>query len=477
MTYLAPKKNEINKLLLAYLLIEEKFGTGKEKHMLRMTRGCPLGLEYLAAALERDRNTTVDILDQRITPFTPAELVKKLEKERYGAVGFYICTDPELEKRAEHTIRYIRERMDIPIIAGGPPFNVRPVLEAGCNMICHGEGERAAAEMLDALEKKIDRQAVRGITYLENGEEKRTPARALIDDLDSLPLPRRDREAAGKYYALGNPNMRRPYFSVLASRGCPMNCAYCSAPGMWRRKIRYRSPEGVLDEIGFLVRDFGGRYLSFRDDIFGVKSEWLEEFCGGMIRRNMPVRWICNMHPSIPREGVEETIGLLARAGCDTLHFGIQSGDPDILKRINRKPEEIPLLREKIAAAKKNGMLTFLEFIVGLPGETGETVQRSIEYAFSIRPAFVAVYSLGILKGAELHEEYELKNRPVTSMSREAIGRQVRLFRRRYMLNPRTVASLLLYVLRHNPLWLLTALKVISQGATMTGLGWKRKTF
>lgn len=459
------------------MLIEERYGLGKEKYLLRMTRGSPLGLKYLAAVLSEQRNIHSDILDERLHPFSREDLLKIVRDGGYDTVGFYLCSEPELEKKAVETIAYLRRESDIPIIAGGPPFETFPVLKAGCDMICHGEGESAILDMIDVLEGRRSAGEIDGISYLQEGREVRTGARSYIESLDDIPFPRRDKASVMKYFCLGNPNMRRPYISIVAARGCPMNCAFCNTHEMWGRKTRYRSPDNVIEEIEFTVNEFGARYLAFRDDIFGVKRKWLEEFCEKMIAKTFPIRWCCNQHPLLPAENHEEVISLMSRAGCDTLHYGIQSGDEEILERINRKPVELKLLKEKIATAKKYGMLTFLEFIVGLPGESESSMKKSLNYAFEAMPAYVTFYSLGILKGSQIEKDYTLANMPVTSLSDAQIDTWVRTSRRKYMLNIKTLLYLFRYVIAHNPLWLFQALRVIPQGLSMLGIGRKWKTF
>ena len=467
----------MRRILLVNFLVEEKLGSGKEKHLLRMSRGEPLGLMYLASVFKLERNIEADILDERIVPFSADGLAEIIDRGGYDALGIYLCTDPDLEKKAARIIETVRGRTSVPIIAGGPPFEAEPILKAGCDMVCNGEGERTALDMLDVIEGKRGRDSTPGISYIEGGSVIETPPRAPVEDLDSIPFPTRSRSAAGKYFALGNINMRRPYFSVVASRGCPMNCAYCSSTTMWGRQIRHRSPANVLEEISMLVSDCKARYIAFRDDIFGGNGDWNEEFCLGMIDRKYPVGWVCNMHPSLPRRDAEARMRLLRRAGCDTVHFGIQSADPEILKSINRKPEEPLLLKEKIVAAKKQGMLTFVEFIVGLPGETRDSVARSVDFAFESRPDFIAVYSLGILKGSPLYDLQKARSRPLTELTKAEIDGCVHSFRRKYMTNPRTVINLVRYVLKNNPKWLITALFSLYQIFTMLGVNSKRKTF
>lgn len=466
----------MRKVLFVYLLVEERFGSGIEKHALRLSKGAPLGFEYLSSVLLKERYIYVEILDERIFPFTPASLLKKIKDEKFDLVGLYLCTEPELEKKAIHTIRILTAGSDVPIIAGGPTFATTPVLQAGCDIICNGEGEQTILQIIDFLENRIDKREVKGISYIEGGKEVRTSPQPLIENLDDIPFPIRDKRTVMKYNYIGNPNMRFPYISMIASRGCPMNCMFCNTADIWGKKLRFRSCNNVIGEIESLVREYGPCYLAFRDDIFGVKQNWLIEFCEKLIEKKLPVRWVCNQHPLIPRTDCEKVISLMAKAGCDTLHYGVQSADEEILKRINRNPVELDLLKDKLNAAKKAGILTFIDFIIGLPGETENSIKKNIEYTSKVRPGFVTYYSLEILPGTQLEKEYIQKNRQITSITNEQIDKWIRVCRRKYMLNPLTIISLLSYVLRHNPRWIFSALRVIPQAASMIGFGRKWKT-
>ena len=133
---------------------------------------------------------------------------------------------------------------------------------------------------------------------MADGRLVKHPPQPLIRDLDSIPFPKRTRDEVMKSYDYHLLSMRLPYISMITSRGCPYKCSFCASGNFWENRLRLRTPANVVTEIEEAQREFGIRFVSFKDDVFGLKRRWLEAFCDAMIESGNGVKWSCIMHMS-----------------------------------------------------------------------------------------------------------------------------------------------------------------------------------
>ncbi|GAI51503.1 unnamed protein product, partial [marine sediment metagenome] len=117
----------------------------------------------------------------------------------------------------------------------------------------------------------------------KNGKVVINQLRPLISDLDSLPMP--------AYHLL--PMDKYPYHQMLGSRGCPYNCIFCASPEFWRRKVRFRSYKLVVDEIEYLIKNYGLKEFDFKDDVLFLNKKWTRNLCNELLKRNIDIRWNC----------------------------------------------------------------------------------------------------------------------------------------------------------------------------------------
>jgi radical SAM superfamily enzyme YgiQ (UPF0313 family) len=205
--------------------------------------------------------------------------------------------------------------------------------------------------------------------------------RELISDLDVLPFP--------AYHLL--PDFPRRYTlpifsyptspntSIISSRGCPYACSYCDR-SVFSRGFRFNSPEYILEHVALLNRRYGIRHVFFYDDLFTFDRKRVAEFCELKEKKGITVTYNC-----IARlEHVDqELLALLKRSGCWQVNFGIESGDPEVLKK-HRKFYELDEVGQKLQMVKKGGMRVKGLFMVGLPGEDEAAIRRTIDYALSL---------------------------------------------------------------------------------------------
>lgn len=460
------------KAIFVYLLQEGTDFLVESRWEHRLKRMPQLGFQYLAASL-KEKGVDSEIFDQTLHVFTVDDLIDRVNASADIFVGFYTSTG--MKSIVSHYVRQFREKKcNVKILVGGPgSVDAEHYLMAGCDVVCHGESERTINEIVDCFQEDRSMETISGISYLSNGVFQTTKPRELIDDLDSLPYPERGLVPLKHYYNHFIFNMRLPFVSMIASRGCPNKCSYCYSHVHWGNRYRKRSPQNVIGEIDHLVKEYGVRYINFKDDIFGLEIKWLREFCELLIGRKYDLTWWCILHPFSLKNDVEEMLDLMKEAGCVTITFGLQSADPQVLVNVNRKPGEPKALTKLMAAAKRKGFLTILEMIFGLPGETEESIHRSIRYIADIGPHYLECFALSRLEGSDLQIEFQ--NRKVCDLSEEEVRKWARVALRRHYTDPRTLVQIFGYIIRHNPLWLLKGLRFLPFLLEGTGFQLKRK--
>lgn len=341
----------------------------------------PIGLLSIAAFLET-KGMEVEILDCYGAPATVERHVADILSRNPDVVGFSCTTSSFLEGYA------IAERIkelnpDVRLVFGGAhACSVGPsLLDAfpAVDYLIIGEGELTFAELLSAGFRGVE--SIPGIGFRKDGKGTLSAVRENVPDLDSLPFPAwRLLPGFPRRYNLPLFSYpRAPNTSVISSRGCPYQCSYCDR-SVFSRGFRFNSPDYIVEHLRYLHRDFGIRHVFFYDDLFTFDRKRVERFCLLMEERRVPVTYNC-----IARlEHVDrELVALLKRSGCWQVNFGIESGDPEIVAR-HRKLYDLEQVREKLSMVRESGMRVKGLFMVGFPGETEESIRRTIDFAVSL---------------------------------------------------------------------------------------------
>lgn len=383
------------------------------KRAYHMRRYPPLGLLYISASLERKGYPT-DILDTTIEPITPEGLIHRMKEEDYLFIGFY--ADMATQETVLEYSKLIKSEIDISIVIGGPAsLSGNGTFEHAVDIICNGEGDLTILDVAAIIEGKLKKSEVRGITYSESGRMITNPPRELVSNLDDLSFPAREKLPFDKYYDRYIFTVKEPYTTLITSRGCPMNCTYCASPQFWRRKVRRRSVENVMEEIEEVYKKYRVRYIDIIDDTFTMDSKWLEYFCDQLIEKNFNLNWSCINHPhDIP----EKLLIKMRKAGCDTLKIGLQSADSKVLEEVRRDAKSPEKALELVKKAKNLGFMVLLDFIFGLPEETEETMARNMLFSLKANPTFAKFYKLAFLEGSEL---YSKRNEKIHNLSDKRI--------------------------------------------------------
>jgi radical SAM superfamily enzyme YgiQ (UPF0313 family)/ubiquinone/menaquinone biosynthesis C-methylase UbiE len=253
------------------------------------------------------------------------------------------------------------------------------------DLVIRGEAELTVKELVDCCERKDDLTQIRGIAFRDDGKVIVTEERPFLENLDLLPLPAHELLPLGKYY--------RPFFGnytfIITSRGCPFNCSFCRQSVMWKGKFRQRSVDSVIAEIKYL-KELGLSSLLFHADTFTVNKEWVIRLCKKIIADRLNIRWACNTHVATIDE---ETAGWMKESGCWMIAPGIESSSQAILDNVN-KGSTIPQVRKAVDIIHNAGIEVWGYFVLGLPGETKETLKQTINFSKQL-PLDMANFAIG----------------------------------------------------------------------------------
>jgi len=365
----------------------------------------PLGLGYLAAVAE-NLGHEVCIHDMGLRPDMPVEQdIKAVIEGKPDLVAFTAMTTSYLS--VEKAARLLKEASGVPTVIGGPHATSLPqqtISDPNFDFLVYGEGEPAWAELLQAIEAQDDRyERIQNLWFRRDGRVINNPERPLNRDLDALPFPARHLFELEKYplYAPDG----APMLTVLSSRGCPYQCSFCFK-GIVGRTYRQRSPENVFAELEQLHQKYGVRNFYFIDDLFTIDVQRLSRIMDHFIEKGSPFRWQClarvdRVTPDLLRK--------MYQAGCRQIHYGIESGDPEILKA-TAKHINLDQVRQATTWTEEAGIKSKGYFILGLPGDTEETMEKTISLAESL-DLDEAMFSIATpFPGTRLWEELVAKN-------------------------------------------------------------------
>ncbi len=265
--------------------------------------------------------------------------------------------------------------------------------------VARGEFDYTVRDLARALRDKTSLAGVEGLSWRNGERTVVNPSRAPIRDLDALPYPARD-VFRQEDYRQGW--YRKKTYMMLTSRGCPSQCTYCLWPKlMYGHLFRMRSPESVVDEIEFLVKNHGAEELDFDDDTFTMNMDRVAKICDLLVERGLKVQWRCFSKVSTLTEGL---VKKMRAAGCYHIAFGIESGSPHILKSIC-KGISLDQAKKAIAWCREAGIETHATFMFGFPNETRGDIEKTISFATELDSDTAQFSIVTPYPGTEMYEE------------------------------------------------------------------------
>lgn len=374
-----------------------------------------LGLLYLAAFLEKNGFPNTRIVDADLARLTWHDLKNLFIKENPDIVGLggRSFTLPALIKTAQIARETLPHCL---IVSGGfgPTAEPEKVLKAAnqaVDFVVIGEGEITLLELVKRREQNgKDFNDIAGLAFLNpEGKLILTKPRAYIADLDSLPWPAFHLLYPDFSKYPGTPldpakykEMQLPRATMLASRGCPHRCAFCS---LGSKPYRQRNPQDVVAEMEFYKNKFGAKSVQIYDDEFvGMspqQNERVKEICDEMIRKKLNLPWLvqgrCSPYIDL------ETLKKMKEAGCCWIWFGVESGSQKVLDFI-KKDIKIENVYRTFDLAKQAGIKALMFIMVGFPGETPDDIELTVRLIEKVKPDNVALHVLSPWPGSELRE-------------------------------------------------------------------------
>ena len=360
-----------------------------------------VGLCSLASYLIKHGYENVKIIDAPVLRIGISDIVKDLKKEAPDLIGIFCNTSNYLasSKLAAEIKRAIKTQK---IALGGPHPTFLPketLSETVADYCVVGEGEQTLLELIQNLDdKNEDQKKIDGLAFkTSSGEITINKARKRIEDLDSLPFPAvhlLPPLTKYKFYFLQYKKM--PYMTLITARGCPFNCVFCDTP--FGKEVRYHSPEYVVEYINYLTTQFGVKELCFLDDTFTLSEKRIFEICDLIQRRNIDVGWYSATRAKIKDKNIFQE---MKKAGCWICAIGAESGDPEILRLI-KKGISLDDIKSSCEAVLKAGIILKTFFIIGNPGETLDTIGRTIKFAKSLKSHYPVFSLMTPFPGSEL---------------------------------------------------------------------------
>ncbi len=360
----------------------------------------PLGLGYLSAYLKKHGISTV-IIDGLKENLNLRRMIKRLHDLKPDAVAITCLT-----AFYQQTVLLSRElkKNGMTTIIGGPHPTFLPyqtLVESQADYVICGEGE---IPLLGLIRNNFCNDNIQGVYSLDNlKDEGQAVIKAkIVEKLDVLPFPDWEQMNPHDYPKAPHGAIIRgfPVGVIVTSRGCPYECTFCAAPKFCDRKIRFRTPENVVEEIEYLIKNFKIREIHFEDDSLTFNADNVKKLCRLLIERKIKINWACPN--GIRADNISpEIIQLMKNSGCYYFAYGVESANPQILKKIKKK-ESIETIEKAIEMADRAGISTQGFFIFGLPGETKETIEENINFALRSRLSRAQFIILDVLPGSEL---------------------------------------------------------------------------
>ncbi|HAF96479.1 MAG TPA: hypothetical protein DER10_03575 [Elusimicrobia bacterium] len=385
----------------------------------------PLGLAYLAAVLkERGHEVSVYDSDTNINPdkmnFAVLEqsypkylkavadeahpvfegIKQKLNKFNPELIGISAWTTyvASSMKTAEICKKW---NASVPVVMGGPHISIKGEellrICADVDVLVRGEGEETLPELATLLQTKKfipdELKKVNGIAFRAPEGITTTPDREFARNLDAMPFPARDLLVHKDAYDCEDMGL------LMTTRGCPFACTYC-ATTIWGRKVRSRSIANIIEEVKSVAARYGTKQFAFKDDSFTINRARTLAFCEALIKEHLNINWECNARvDSLDAE----LLARMRKAGCNSIKVGIETGSERILKLVN-KNITLEQCRQAAKALRDSGIHWTAYFMIGLPTETKEDMNKTLSFMKELRPDFASLSVYEPFPGTKLYD-------------------------------------------------------------------------
>ena len=365
-----------------------------------------LGIGYLSACVKAKGFDTA-IVDGVRTSSSEEKLIKDIEAENPDWVCITCLS--EFFKEVKSLTLKLKEK-NYKVIIGGVHPTFMPymtLVESKCDYVVCGEGEISIPQLL----LQGNNEGIKGVYSINDLENEDTPfvKSEYVQNLDDIPFPDWDNMQPKTYppAPMGMVAKAYPLAVMMSSRGCAYGCVFCAGGQLYDRKVRFRSPENVVEEMKLLINKYGAKEIQFMDDNMILRRDHIESICNLILKEKIKVNWSCPN--GIRADNLDyELAKLMKKAGCYLVTIGIESANPQILKNI-KKGETIETITNAIQAAHKAGLIINGAFVLSLPGDTKETMRETIDFAKRM-PLDRAFFTLmDVIPGCEIWQKDKKK--------------------------------------------------------------------
>ncbi len=360
----------------------------------------PLNLALIGAILEKAGHD-VFIIDGQYEALPPAKLAAKAVQKNPALVGF-TATSPFYghQRLCAEAIKKISPNTIT--VVGGPHVSiVKNAALADCfDYGFVGEVEATFPALLRALDEGTDVGGIKGLLYRKDGKVVFTGEPQWADNLDELPYPARHLLPT-KGYKLGTLRGRLPFTSIQTTRGCPWKCIFCASDDLKTTLIRRRSPQSIVAEMKHVVETWDVRHFYIVDDVLTLHEEHILEICDLIKQEGLRITFEGSTRANLVNA---RAIKRLAEAGLIRLSFGLETVDTEMRKTMKKK---VPLQHYLTANRILNdhGVEAMNSIMIGLPGETRETINKTLDFLAQAREVKQANLAIAVpYPGTELHQ-------------------------------------------------------------------------
>lgn len=350
----------------------------------------PLSVGYLAASLKKEGFDNLSFIDGTLHQYAPHHILELIKNDIPDFISIQVYSGSQ--QWTKDLIELLHENNILShTIVGGPHISALKkiaVKHINADYGVIGEGEEVLPKLLNLIINHRDEQIdnISGIIYKKSNEYKvsKIPF-AKVDDINSIPIPMWDLMEPNKYFAslrTGSatlPPKGSRIVNILTSRGCPYNCTFCASGITSLKKIRYRNINNIIQELEYLKNKYDIDEFWITDDNLTMNLERATDFCNLLIEKQLNLHWRAPNGLRVDRL-TEELIRKMKESGCYSVGLGVETGSPSTMKKI-KKNLDLPKVDEIIHMFKKNKILTCGFFIVGLPFETEEDINQTIDFA------------------------------------------------------------------------------------------------
>ena len=354
----------------------------------------PIGLLYLASVLRKE-NFDVSLIDISFLQDSVEEAAYMIGKDKPLVAGIYVSSfGLYLAKMLISKVRILSPQTRI--VVGGPHVHSEPAcieyLNADFGIV--SDGEFAFPNLIKALINKAPIDGIPNVVRMVNSGVHINPIE-VINDLDSIPFPARELWP----HKIFSPRISGKIATMVSSRGCRFNCSFCAS--VYRGTYRARSVENIIDELK-LLEGQGFCHVDFVDDNMSLDMVRMEDLCNTIIREKLKIRWECMSRIDCVEKGL---LRLMKRANCMQIKYGIESGSERVRNMLMGKNIEDSRIKQVIRETKKAGILSLGFFLLGMPGESYEEANKTLQFSREIDSDYVEFRYVTLLPGSALSLE------------------------------------------------------------------------